>query len=122
MSEIETSFFDTSLDDKVEEINEFAANEQVTVETVSAPMNLVPPDPNATGPWIEYTGIATVRILCDVDWRTLGINSDLYCEWNYLNKMRLPKSMFSDEQLNYLLNQDGRFQLVDDEIQSETTE
>lgn len=117
----ENSFIDTSLDEKVEEpVRTIEDLQEVKVETMTAPRNLVPPDPNATGPWIEYTGIATVRILCDLDWKNLGIDSDLYCEWNLLNGMKLPKSIFNEAQLNYLLNQDGRFQLVESE--SETTE
>lgn len=118
MSE-ENFLIDTDFEGKVEAEN---IPPDVQVETASAPLNLVPADPNAKGPWIEYTGIATVRILSAEDWKTLGIDSDLYCEWNYLNGNRLPKSMFNEEQLNYLLTQDDRFQLVEDESGSETTE
>lgn len=111
---------DTSLDDKVEDTGDLEI--PISVETASAPLNLVPPDPNATGPWVEYTGIATVRIITKLDWQAIGIDSDLYCEWNYLNAKRLPESMFSREQLVYLLSTDGRFQLVEDESGSGTTE
>ena len=107
---------DNSLADKIEQAEaSLDANEKISVETISSPMNLVPPDPKAKGPWIVYNGVATVRILNKLDWKTQGIDSDLYCEWNYLNKMRLPKSIFNDAQLNYLLNTDGRFTLVEDE-------
>ncbi len=118
------SFIDTSLDGKVEDTGEFLVEAPVAMktETISRPMNLVPPDPNASGPWVKYNGIATVRILCALDWQNLKIDSNLYCEWNYLNEMKLPKSMFNDEQLDYLLNKDGRFELVEDEKESETTE
>jgi hypothetical protein len=111
---------DLSLDDKVEDTGDIEV--PMNVETASAPLNLVPPDPNATGPWIEYTGIATVRIINGLDWKAIGIDSDLYCEWNYLNAKKLPKSMFNPEQLNYLLSTDGRFKLVEDESESGTTE
>lgn len=111
---------DFSLDDKVEDTGDLDLG--MKVETASAPLNLVPPDPNATGPWIEYTGIATVRIINALDWKAIGIDSDLYCEWNYLNAKKLPKSLFNEKQLTYLLSTDGRFQLVDDESVSETTE
>ena len=110
---------DDSLEDKVEDNGDLGP---IKIEKASGPMNLTPPDPNATGPWIEYTGIATVRIITELDWRQQGINSTNYCEWNYLNNKRLPRSMFSDEELQYLLRVDGRFTLVDDEIESETTE
>lgn len=118
------SFIDTSLEGKIEDTGEVSSESipSIKTETVSRPMNLVRPDPKATGPWIKYNGIATVRILCDLDWQALGIDSSLYCEWNYLNEMKLPKSMFNDEQLDYLLNKDGRFHLEEDEIESETTE
>jgi hypothetical protein len=112
---------DDSLEDKVEDTGDLPEN-NLKVETASVPLNLTPPDPDASGPWIEYNGIATVRIITEHDWRVQGIDSTTYCEWNYLNNKRLPKSMFSEAELKYLLTVDGRFQLVEDESVSETTE
>lgn len=86
----------------------------VQVETASAPMQLRQKDPNAKGPWIQYNGVATVRIMTPEDWKSVGTEGP-YCEWNYLNERRLPRSLFNDQQLQYLLRQDGRFSLVEDD-------
>lgn len=86
----------------------------VEVEIASAPMQLKPKDPGAKGPWIQYNGVGTVRVMTPEDWASLGTEGP-YCEWNYLNEKRLPRSIFTDEQLQYLLRQDGRFSLVEDE-------
>lgn len=86
----------------------------VRVEEASTPMHLEPPTPDASGPWIKYTGIATVRTINANGWREAGVDSTKKAQWNYLNHMRLPKSMFNEEELNYLLNVDGRFSLVED--------
>ena len=86
----------------------------VRVENASAPMKLDPPEPGATGPWVVYTGIATVRTNSGSGWKAAGVNSDKSVQWNFLNKMRLPKSKFSDDELHYLLEVDGRFKLVED--------
>lgn len=79
--------------------------------TYSQPYELAQSDPNAKGPWIQYNGVATVRILTPSDWAAAGVKSTKYCEWNYLNNKRLPRSMFTDEELQYLLRIDGRFSL-----------
>lgn len=88
--------------------------ESVKVEQASAPLVLQQPDYSATGPWIKYDGVATVRIITMRDWTSAGINGTQEVQWNYLNHMRLPKSQFSEEELHYLLNVDGRFSLVED--------
>lgn len=116
------SYFDSD-DEEVEEIpvvkevsddprKGLPAN--VIVEEAPAPMSLQTANPLATGPWIKYKGVATVRILTQKDWAAVGVNSSTYAEWNYLNEKKLPRSMFSDEELQYLLRVDGRFELVDD--------
>lgn len=79
--------------------------------TYSQPMDLAQLDPNAKGPWIQYNGVATVRIMDRRAWAQASVKSDKYCEWNYMNGKRLPRSMFNDEELQYLLRVDGRFSL-----------
>lgn len=86
----------------------------VRVENATAPMALEPPDTNSSGPWVVYTGIATVRIIDSRGWAKAGIRSGLRVQWNYLNKMRQPASRFSKAELHYLLEVDGRFILVED--------
>lgn len=78
------------------------------------PIQLQPPSPLANGPWIQYNGVATLRYMDENAWRSVGVDSKKYCQWNGLNKMRLPRSMFSDEELQYLLRVDGRFSLVEE--------
>lgn len=92
---------ETKVED-VEDLNE------VQAEIVSAPAELQPPDSSASGPWIQYNGIATLRILSERDWKVIGTEG-VYCEWNHLNNRRLPKSNFNEKQLHYLLNVDGDF-------------
>ena len=65
--------------------------------------------------YIKYNGVGTVRVITPSDWKKAGIECDSQTEWNYLNKMRLPRSAFTDEQLQYLLRVDGRFELVTEE-------
>lgn len=90
-----------------------------SIENASTPMVLDLPQPDAKGPWIEYTGVATVRVIDEKDWAAIGLNSSKRYQWNYLNQKRLPKSDFSEEELHYLLNVDGRFKLT--ETVSDTT-
>ena len=80
-------------------------------ELASAPMNLEQPDPTARGPWIQYNGPATVRVMDAQAWASAKVPSRKRYEWNYLNGKRLPRSMFSDEELQYLLRVDDRFSL-----------
>jgi hypothetical protein len=78
------------------------------------PITLQQPKPGATGPWIQYNGVATLRIMTEKDWKAAGVESTKYCQWNALNKKRLPREMFTDEELQYLLRVDGRFSLVEE--------
>ncbi|AYN57966.1 hypothetical protein HWB90_gp016 [Mycobacterium phage Fowlmouth] len=87
----------------------------VRVEEARTPMALKQPDKSARGPWVQYNGVGTVRIMTAADWKTVGVDSKKYCEWNYLNHKRLPVSSFTDEELQYLLRVDGRFSVVEDE-------
>jgi len=66
------------------------------------------------GKYVRYNGVGTVRIMGPKEWKAAGVKSDDYFEWNVLNKKRIPLSSFSDEQLQYLLRVDGRFELVED--------
>lgn len=103
----------------------------VAVEEASGPMKLDDTkrvDP--AGQYIQYDGVALVRIMDEDGWNAVNVESDEYFEWNYLNSKRIPRSSFSDEQLQYLLRVDGRFSLVnvdsegkvkEDEKVSETT-
>lgn len=124
------SKIDTSFEEKGQEVtanenqevdpNDPAQNprqglpESVAVETFAGPTPLAKPDPKATGPWIQYNGIATLRIMDEEMWSAAGVDSDKYCQWNGLNKMRLPRSLFNDQELQYLLRVDGRFSLVEE--------
>ena len=87
----------------------------VKVEEARAPMALKQPEKGVRGPWVQYDGIATVRVMTAKDWKDVGVSSTKYCEWNYLNHKRLPVSSFTDEELQYLLRRDGRFSVVEDE-------
>jgi hypothetical protein len=49
------------------------------------------------------------------DWKAAGVDSDKTVQWNYMNKKRVSRHAFSDEELQYLLLVDGRFSLVEDE-------
>lgn len=84
----------------------------VHVET-GPPLQLQPEDPNAKGPWVVYTGVGTVRYMTPKDWADQGVDSQKHCEWSSMNHKRLPRSIFTDAELQYLLRKDGRFKLVD---------
>lgn len=99
---------------KQEPVNTQGLPPSVLVEKASTPMRLERPDPKATGPWVAYRGVATVRVFTAADWARVGIDSTKRYEWNALNHKKLPKSIFSKEQLDYLLNIDRRFVLVED--------
>ena len=99
---------------EVEEDARMGLPASVRVEQATAPLKLEPPDSNAKGPWVKYTGIATVRTISAKGWKAAGVNSEKSAQWNYLNRMRLPKDRFNEDELHYLLEVDGRFSLVDD--------
>ena len=85
---------------------------EVNIETASAPMELVVADGNNEGPWIEYFGVGTVRVMDAAAWKEAHVDSTQYVEWNYMNENRVPRSLFNDHELQYLLRVDGRFRLV----------
>lgn len=82
----------------------------VTVVTENTPMTLQT-GKSDKGPWIQYNGIGTVRIMDKAAWKEAGVESDKYVQWNYLNHKRVPRSLFNDQELQYLLRVDGRFSL-----------
>ena len=83
----------------------------VNVVTATTPLKLQNSPPNEKGPWIQYNGVATVRVMDAAAWKAAGVESDKYIQWNYLNKKRVPRSIFNDQELQYLLRVDGRFSL-----------
>jgi hypothetical protein len=69
--------------------------------------------------YIQYNGVGTVRTMTPDAWRDalkgvegVEVSDDWYHEWNYLNHKRIPRSLFNEHQLQYLLRIDGRFELV----------
>lgn len=99
---------------EAEQLKELGLPPNVSIETADAPMDLQQASPSAKGPWIQYNGIATVRVMNEEAWRNCGVDSTTYAEWNYLNKKKVPVSTFNDEELQYLLRRDGRFSLVEE--------
>ena len=65
------------------------------------------------GPWVEYTGIALIRIMGPDEWAAAHVDSENYFEWNHLNNKRISRHAFNDHELQYLLRVDGRFRLVE---------
>lgn len=79
-----------------------------------------PPKPKkGTGPFVLYlgarNGIASRREIKSSDWRSIGCDTRRTDVWDLGNDYKLPARMFSDEQLDYLLETDGGFELVDGE-------
>lgn len=88
----------------------------------NSPMNLDTKNKDASDPnnqFIKYTGQGTVRIMGPDEWKAANVDSNDYCEWNYLNRMMIPRSSFTDAQLQYLLRIDDRFELVTVEPESD---
>jgi hypothetical protein len=80
------------------------------VKVVEGPaLELKEPELDSTGPWVKYIGPATLRIMDGNAWRSAGVKSDKYIEWNYLNNMSVPVKFFTEAELGYLLHRDGRF-------------
>ena len=64
--------------------------------------------------FVKYVGGATNRVITKADFASIGITADKDREWSFLNEFKLPESHFSDDELDYLLEKDGRFQLVEE--------
>lgn len=96
--------------------------------TVAVSTESTPFFPDATkredpkGRYVKYTGVGTVRQMTPSMWKEAHVDSDNSFEWNFLNHKQLPLSIFTDAELQYLLRVDGRFEIVEAEKASETTE
>lgn len=88
------------------------SNVNVTVENTPAVLDTTKRT-SAKGQYIQYNGVGTVRVMGPDEWAAAGVESDDYFEWNYLNDKRIPRESFSDQQLQYLLRIDDRFELVE---------
>ena len=107
---------DTDLSSKVEDTCD---PRQGLPESVKVRVEDTPFVPDTTkredpkGQYIQYNGVGTVRIMTPQDWAAVNIDTADYHEWNGFNHKRIPRSAFSDAQLQYLLRVDGRFSLVE---------
>jgi hypothetical protein len=92
----------------------------VEVEIASAPMELQQPIvADESGGFIKYIGVGTVRQMTPADWERVGVDDfNRFIEWNGLNKMCVPRSIFTDKALQYLLNDDRRFIVVSERPKS----
>jgi hypothetical protein len=77
------------------------------------PFDLMPPNPDATGPWIKYDGVATLRTIDAPEWVEVGVTDQPYTEWNALNGYKVSVSDLSAGAIRYCLQTDGRFVQVD---------
>lgn len=77
------------------------------------PYDLMPPNPNAVGPWVKYDGVATLRTIDVDEWAAVGVTDQLYTEWNALNGYKVSVHDLSEGALRYCLKMDGRFVQVD---------
>lgn len=58
-------------------------------------------------------GEGTYAEITPQQWAAVGISAKAAVKWNVANDWRLPVSAFTDEQLDYLLSNSKRFELVD---------
>jgi hypothetical protein len=72
--------------------------------------------PQPKGPQIKYVGPATRRVLTPEDWERVGVDDTDHkrYEWNLKNAKMIPRSEFSDKQLDYL-RLDDRFVVEGDD-------
>ncbi len=54
----------------------------------------------------------SIRIIRKEQWESIGIHDQVGVEWNEENNFRLPKELFTEQALAYLLKQDNGFELV----------
>lgn len=73
--------------------------------------------PKSSGPFVLYTGpregTGTRAEIRPADWAKQGIVSTRTSVWCLQNKWRIAVSQLTDEQVDYLLNNTKRFELVD---------
>lgn len=62
--------------------------------------------------FVQYVGQATRRVLTEDDWKSLDMSGDTV-EWNFSNAFKVPTDKFTQKQLGYLFEVDGRFKAVD---------
>lgn len=76
-------------------------------------------DKKEKGPFVKYLGVlqgvSSAREITAREWLQLGIKTKGIDVWDLRNDFQLPASQFDDDQLDYLLDVDGRFALVDAE-------
>lgn len=102
--------------------NKFAQNfEEKTGESLNIDDSRPAPIPKAPtaeqlapGIKVKYNGYATLRVITPSQWKDVGIHDMGRKEWNHLNKYKIPATEFSEKALAYLLEQDGRFEFVED--------
>ena len=65
---------------------------------------------------VKYTGQASLRTISAQEWLQLGIEHEAV-EWNFHNNFRVPVEDLTDGAVAYLIKRDGRFELVDAEVE-----
>lgn len=82
-----------------------------------------PPEPSKprSRRFVRYTGAreehASMRRIKAAAWRELGIKAERTHVWELGNDWRIPVSEFTDPQLDYLLDVDGRFEIINNDGQ-----
>lgn len=67
---------------------------------------------------VKYIGQASLRTISEAEWLELGIEHEAV-EWNFRNNFRVPVEELTDGARKYLLKTDGRFELVDAELEED---
>jgi hypothetical protein len=105
-------------------------------EKAAEQVQVAAPIPQAGGPFVRYTAVkwaalthkdvnfdkelvaridrsGTERKITSQQWSLVGVATSITHVWSIANKYKIPASQFNEAQLNYLLNVDGDFALVD---------
>lgn len=77
------------------ETTDISANEEAIQLTEEKPVT----------EYIEYVGPASQREIKKEHWEQIGVNDMDDCYWTFGNGFKLPKEIFSEGALNYLLNE-----------------
>lgn len=88
-----------------------AKQEEAPAEVAAPPVLNMDDDNRPANNYVRYVGAATRRVLTAEDWERVGIEGKP-ATWHMGNGLMLPVSQFSQEQIDYLVNVDGRFQVV----------